>query len=270
MAAALIGGLSKVSEKNTLRRIPNLWVYDHNPEKLANLAEHYQVHCAESSTDLIARCTIIVLAVKPQAAKIVVSEIRSLLHDKQPLIISVAAGLKCETIESWIGGAIPIIRVMPNTPALVAKGASGIYANAQASNDQKELTEQIFTTVGLCCWVDKESDIDIVTALSGSGPAYFMLLIQSLIDAASGAGLDPSTARKLAQQTALGSASMIEQSEQSIESLIENITSPNGTTEKAMASFYQAEFPSIVNTAFNAAHLRARQLSIELENHKQS
>ena len=271
MASAIIGGLSrgglsKPDGVNSSLTIDSLWVYDRNSEKLSALTAQFDVRPADSNQHLLDHCNIIVIAVKPQATKSVVLDLSISLLAKQPLIISVVAGIKCQTIEKWVGGTSPIVRVMPNTPSLISMGCSGMYSNAQVNSDQRELCSKLFNTVGISCWVPNEADIDSVTALSGSGPAYFMLFIQSLIDAAMAAGLDQHTAKNLAVQTAAGTAAMIDRSEHSIEQLIENITVPSGTTEKAMQSFDKANLPLIINTAFDAARHRAEQLAIEFDN----
>ena len=265
MASAIIEGLCKVGDADNSLSIDNLWVYDRNPNKVAALAEQFEVQPADSNLHLLEHCNVVVIAVKPQATKAAVLELSDKLLAEQPLIISVVAGIKCQTIERWIGGSSRIVRAMPNTPSLVSMGCSGMYANAQVNTRQRNLCSQLFGTVGISCWVPNETDIDSVTALSGSGPAYFMLFIQSLIEAATAAGLEPNTAKQLALQTAAGTAAMIDESEYGIAQLIENITLPSGTTEKAIQSFQQANLSSIVSTAFEAARQRAKQLAVEFD-----
>jgi pyrroline-5-carboxylate reductase len=265
MASAIIGGLSKFNDADNSLCVDNLWVYDRNPEKLTALAEQFAVQPADSSEHLLEQCNVIVIAVKPQATKTLIIELSNKLLAKKPLIISVVAGIQCQSIQRWIGGSSSIVRVMPNTPSLVSMGSSGMYANAQVNTEQRALCRRLFDTMGISCWVPHETDIDSVTALSGSGPAYFMLFIQSLIEAATQAGLEPSTAKTLALQTAAGTATMIKQSEYDIAQLIDNISLPAGTTERAMQSFQNAKLPAIISTAFEAARQRAEQLAIEFD-----
>ncbi|MBT8114646.1 MAG: pyrroline-5-carboxylate reductase, partial [Arenicella sp.] len=153
----------------------------------------------------------------------------------------------------------------PNTPALVSAGATGLYANEAVTEQHKRLAELLFDAVGITCWVPREEDIDSVTALSGSGPAYFMLFIKSLIDAATAAGLDPHTAKTLAFQTAKGSVQLIDDSGQPLQTLIDGVTSPKGTTESALKVFQAAGLSHIVSDAFEAARLRAQQLAKDLD-----
>ncbi|NNC99683.1 MAG: pyrroline-5-carboxylate reductase [Gammaproteobacteria bacterium] len=265
MAASLIGGLLSPTGSPALIDAGNLWVFDKDLDKLAQLRKQYGVQCAEHSQQLIAECDAVVLAVKPQVLEAVLSPLAESFKSTTPLLISVVAGIRSDTIERWIGRECAVVRVMPNTPALIGAGASGMYANRLVTAEQKTLTTTLLDSVGMTRWVDEENAIDLVTALSGSGPAYFMLFISSLIDAAVSAGMDEATARALALQTALGSAQLVAGSDQSIESLIKNITSPGGTTEQAVKSFHDSGLSSIVADAFSAARRRSEQLAIELD-----
>lgn len=202
------------------------------------------------------------LAVKPQVLPALLSEMSEPICKKQPLVISIAAGITEATIQNSIkNNQIAIIRVMPNTPALVKTGASGMFANAFVSSAQKEIAKTLMGAVGLALWVDNESDIDSVTALSGSGPAYFMRFINALIHSAEKAGLPKGDAKLLALQTCIGSAKLIQvSSNTSIEQLIDNVTSPGGTTEQALLSFSQNNLEDIIDDAFQAALIRSQQL----------
>ena len=153
---------------------------------------------------------------------------------------------------------------MPNTPALIGKGAAGLFANARVSTEQKTLTTQMMQSIGVANWVKSESDIDSITALSGSGPAYFMLFIQGLIESSVKAGIDADTAKTLAVQTALGTAELINSSELDLKTLIDNVTSPNGTTEQALKSFADQDLKGSIQSAFDAARIRSEQLAKEL------
>ena len=225
----------------------------------------FSIHCANDSQQLVAQCDVVVLAVKPQVLQAVLEPLAEAFRTRQPLVISIVAGIRSDTMERWLGGDFSLVRVMPNTPALVGLGASGMVANARVSKHQKALTLDLMNSIGISRWVEDEQSIDLVTALSGSGPAYFMLFMQSLIDAAVAAGLDPQTARDLTMQTAVGAAELIRHSDRQIQTLIENVTSPGGTTEQALKSFADSDLASIVADAFSAARRRAEQMSVEFD-----
>ena len=182
----------------------------------------------------------------------------------RPLIISIVAGITATSIEKWLEDPYAIIRVMPNTPALVGMGASGLYANQRVSQEQRKNAELLCDSIGTSTWVQSESDIDTVTALSGSGPAYFMLFIQGLIEAAQAAGLSHESAKLLATQTAAGAAHLVANTDSPLQTLIDNVTSPNGTTEKALQSFNNANLKPIIGNAFEAARKRSEELAKEL------
>jgi len=153
---------------------------------------------------------------------------------------------------------------MPNTPALIGQGASGLYANDRVNDEQRVVASQLVNAVGSSAWVDKENDIDSITALSGSGPAYFMLFIQSLIESAVNAGLEPEAAKTLAVKTASGAAALIDSSDLPLQTLIDNVTSPGGTTEQALLSFERSNLKGVVDSAFNAAKNRSEEMAKEL------
>ena len=260
MATSLIGGLI---DNGTIT--PEcVVVFEPNNDKASELAKQFHVRIAQDNAELITLCDIVVIAVKPQVLERVLTPLRSAVAAKQPLIISVVAGITANLIEKWLDTSLAVVRVMPNTPALIGAGASGLYANQQVSDQQRELAAELLNAVGYCAWVKSESDIDSVTALSGSGPAYFMLFIKSLIEAGVKNGLDEQTAKQLAVKTASGAAALIESSELDLQTLIDNVTSPGGTTEQALNSFKQADLPGIVEEAFNAAKNRSKELAQEL------
>lgn len=260
MATSLIGGIIK---DGTIKA-EDIAVFEPNEEKAAALADQYGIHAAADNCALLARSSIIVVAVKPQVLELVLTPLSDDFHRAQPLIISVVAGITAASIDKWLAASYAIIRVMPNTPALVGAGASGLFANRRVSNAQREIAENLLNTVGVSVWVPNESDIDSVTALSGSGPAYFMLFTQSLIEAGIKAGLSPETAKTLALATAKGAATLVESSEHDLQTLIDNVTSPNGTTESALQSFTDQGLGQIVENAFNAAKQRSAELAEEL------
>jgi pyrroline-5-carboxylate reductase len=260
MATSLIGGI--VSQGDT--PADHIWVFEPNAEKAKALCVEYGVNAAHDNSELIASSDIVVLAVKPQILQQAISSIAQNFSDAQPLIISVVAGISAASIEKWLGGDFSIIRVMPNTPALVGMGACGLYANARANQEHRKDADNLCNSIGISAWVDSEADIDSVTALSGSGPAYFMLFIQGLIEAAEAAGISPESAKRLAIQTAAGAAHLISSSDAPLQTLIDNVTSPNGTTEKALESFNNANLKGVVANAFEAARVRSEELAKEL------
>ena len=241
----------------------DIWVYDRNPDKLNTLAKQHKINSARSARELVENCDVVVLAVKPQGLREALTPLQKTLIRRKPLLISVVAGIPSQTIEKWLESDFAIIRVMPNTPSLIGLGAAGLFANSRVTDSQRNITTAIFNAVGIVEWLAKESDIDLVTALSGSGPAYFMLFIQALVDTAEAAGLTQATAQRLALQTATGAAELIAQSDQSIAQLIDNITSPRGTTEQALNTFRNANLTQIVADAFAAAQHRAQEIAQE-------
>jgi len=213
---------------------------------------------------LVAQSSVVVIAVKPQVLKAVLTPLSSAFNASSPLIISIAAGVTANSIEQWLDGQFAIVRVMPNTPALVGQGASGLYANQHVSAEHRTISSTLINAVGSSAWVEREQDIDSITALSGSGPAYFMLFIKSLIEAATKAGLTPETAKQLAVKTATGAAALIDSSDLDLTTLMDNVTSPGGTTEQALLSFNESGLSKVVEDAFNAAKTRSEELAKEL------
>ena len=260
MAGSLIGGLRNAQSNG----LDDILVFEPNQERATFLKAQFAVSLASDNQQLVSECSVVVVAVKPQVLKKVLQPLASAALANKPLIISIVAGIQVKSIEQWLGGTHAVVRAMPNTPALIAAGATGLFANQNVSDQQKAFAQSLLNSVGVTTWVESEKDIDSVTALSGSGPAYFMLFIRSLVDASVAAGLDPETAQTLAVQTAIGSAKLIESSEQDIQTLIDNVTSPGGTTESAMRSFQHDQLPAVVSHAFEAARLRAAELGNEL------
>lgn len=260
MASSLIGGI--VSQSTIAAE--QLWVFDPNAEKAQSLAQQFGINVAKHNAELISNSDIVVIAVKPQVLQHVLMPLALEFKAQQPLIISVVAGITASSIEKWLDGDFAIVRVMPNTPALVGMGACGLYANERVDKLQHDAASKLCNTVGISAWVTTENDIDTVTALSGSGPAYFLLFIQGLIEAAESAGLNSDTAKELAIQTAAGAAKLISASDTPLQTLIDNVTSPNGTTEKALQSFEQAKLKTVIADAFEAARSRSKELAKEL------
>lgn len=214
---------------------------------------------------LAASVDCLVLATKPQVLSDVCRGLAAAVQTDRSLIISIAAGIRGRTITAWLGAELPVIRVMPNQPALLGLGASALFANAQASAADRELATTIMGAVGKVVWVADETDIDAVTAISGSGPAYFYLLIDMLIETATTLGLDATVARTLAVQTAVGAAALAADSDLTMDELIARVRSPGGTTAAALDSLEQQDVRVIFAAALQAARDRAVILADEAE-----
>ncbi|MCE5185698.1 MAG: pyrroline-5-carboxylate reductase [Planctomycetaceae bacterium] len=257
MAQALIEGVLK----QRLFKSSQIWVSDVRAERLAELREHYGLQIAQDNTEIARQAKIIVLSVKPQMMNQVLHGIAGQVQ-QDALVISIAAGIRTDTIRQKLG-EVQIIRVMPNTPALVGAGASGIFAG-NASEASVQIALRIFSSVGKAVVVEQEELIDAVTAVSGSGPAYFFLLMEEMMRAAVEFGLDEKTASELVLQTAKGAALLAEAGQANREmpaALRKKVTSPGGTTEAAIRMFEQAGFDAIVMKALAAARDRSRELA---------
>jgi len=213
------------------------------------------------NTDVAARAQILVLAVKPQAMRAVAADIAPSIRQHRPLVISIAAGVRIVDLERWFEAKIPIVRAMPNTPALVGAGAAGLYANVRASRRMRATAETILRSAGVTAWVENESDLDIVTALSGSGPAYFFLVMEALEQAAVAEGLNRETARLLTLETAYGAAKMALEGAEEPALLRARVTSPGGTTERALNILAQGGVAPLFAQAIHGATARARELA---------
>ncbi len=239
----------------------NVWVFDRNPPKNAALHSEYGVQIADSLSGLVRQCSTVVVSVKPQGLSQMLSGIINDLKQHRPLLISLAAGTTIEKLETQIGFDLPIVRIMPNMASRVGLGASGLLANEHAQDNQRAQAQSISDAVGISAWVHNDQDIDSITALSGSGPAYFMLFIQALAQAASKAGIAHQDALRFATQTGLGAAKLIETSDLSIDALIDGICSKGGTTEQAVNQLKNDDLSSVVANAFYAAKRRSEELA---------
>lgn len=256
MAQALIGGLLS-------RGLPTTRITVSDPaEQIRQILEEKGIQTTTDNVEAIQNADVVVLAVKPQVLATVLQPLKGLLSDK--LVISIIAGAEIQTISELIGGSQRIVRVMPNTPALVQTGAHGIYASEAVNAQDRELTSQILAATGLTIWVDSEAQIDAVTAVSGSGPAYFFYLMESMIRAGKNLGLDEKVATALTLQTALGAAQMAITSSNSPSELRKNVTSPNGTTQAALEVFDRAQISQNIQAALAAAQKRSQELAQEL------
>ncbi len=252
MASAMIGGLTASGFA-----AEQIIASDINTAQLEKVAAQFGVRTAADPSAATSAADIIILAVKPQVMQSVCKGLT--LESDQALIISIAAGVRASDIERWLGGGYAIVRCMPNTPALVSLGASGLYANPRVGSAQQEQAESILHSIGICVWVDEESKLDAVTAISGSGPAYFFLFIEALQQAAMELGLDADAAYRLSRQTALGAAKMA--LNEDVVQLRHNVTSPGGTTEQAIASFEHNQLRDLVLQATRAAQKRSVELA---------
>ena len=225
------------------------------------LASDFGVEVHARNADAIRTAETIVLAVKPQVMRDVCAEIGAAMGSATPLIVSIAAGIRLDQIEEWIGAGVPIVRAMPNTPALIGAGATGLIANARTNGDERARAEAMLGAAGRTAWIEREELMDTVTALSGSGPAYFFLLVEALEDAAAAQGLPRATGRMLASQTCLGAGRMLAESGEAPATLRERVTSPGGTTAAALQAFDAGGLRELVATAVAAATERGRQLS---------
>ncbi len=259
MAGAIIGGLVENGFDKQ-----SLWASDPSQDKINELTSTLGIQGTTNNITAIQQADVVILAIKPQVMEAVLSPLKEALQAKKPLIISVAAGINLQSIDTWTGGDLAIVRCMPNTPALVQQGASGLLANSQVSGEQKAVSENILNAVGVSVWVTEEAQLDAVTAVSGSGPAYFFLFMEAMIEAGTKLGLSEETAKELTLKTALGAATMASNSSDSPSELRKKVTSPNGTTEKAINSFIDQGLTNIVDTALKAASDRSVELSKEL------
>jgi len=261
MASSLISGLIASGHSPQ-----HLWVSDINPDTLKALAENLNVNTSASNDAVINEVDVIVLAVKPKALSSVAKSAAVLIQQKKPLVVSIAAGISQHSLSQWLGADTAIVRCMPNTPALVLTGATALHANARVTAEQRNLAENIMRSVGIALWVKVESELDAVTAVSGSGPAYYFLLMEAMEKAALEMGLSEVTARLLVQQTALGAAKIALESSESPEQLRKRVTSPGGTTQRAIETFEQGGFTGLVSKALNAARDRSIEMSKQSEN----
>lgn len=259
MATSLISGLIASGHEPQ-----HIWVSDTNAETLQRHAEQLGVKVSQDNQAVVEAVDVVVIAVKPQVLKSVIQPLAATIQERQVLVVSVAAGINQDSLARWLGEGVAIVRCMPNTPALVLTGATALHANDRVSPQQKDLAENILRAVGLALWVEDEAQLDAVTAVSGSGPAYYFLLMEAMEKAALELGLDERSARLLIQQTALGAAKIALESSESPTVLRERVTSPNGTTQKAIETFQENGFVDIVSKALHAARDRSIEMSKEL------
>jgi pyrroline-5-carboxylate reductase len=260
MARSLIGGLL-----NTGFAASSITVAEPRAEARQELGRDFGIACYGENRLAAAEADVVVLAVKPQIMPSIHTELQDLLARRRPMLLSIAAGVRIDQLERWFGHALPIVRCMPNTPALIGAGATGLFPNRRVSAEQRAQAQHIMDAVGITRWVEEESLIDTVTGISGSGPAYFFAMVEALEDAAFAQGMSRETARALAAQTCLGAGRMLVESGEDPGVLRQRVTSPNGTTQAALESFSAEHFAQIVARAVSAATRRAGELAAALD-----
>lgn len=257
MGQALAGGLL-----NSGWPAENVTIVDTDPDMSARLKSQFkQCHIFSRTETALASVDIVVLAVKPQAMRLACEQIAAQCQSTRPLVISIAAGTSTKDVDTWLGGGLAVVRCMPNTPALVQAGTTGMYANSEVSLQQREIAEAVLGSVGFALWLQQESLLDVVTAVSGSGPAYFFYLIEAMLDAGQSLGLNEMQARQLVVHTAAGAAQLIEKTGETPQQLRLAVTSKGGTTEAAIKTLDQGNVKNIIRAAITNAAEKAQQLA---------
>ncbi len=256
MAASLIGGLVADGYDPGC-----ILVSDPSGDRLASLAARYGVRSAADNQAVASQADLLVLAVKPQVLQEVCHELAPTVQQHRPLLLSIAAGVREAAIQRWLGEGLALVRTMPNTPAMIQAGAIVLHAGEQVTAAQRDLAESVMRAVGLTLWVRDEAQMDTVTALSGSGPAYFFLVMEAMEQAGIELGLDADSARLLCIQTALGASRMAMESTEPPAELRRRVTSPGGTTERALEIFEQGGLRDLFTEALKGTRDRSEELS---------
>ncbi|UCE89859.1 MAG: pyrroline-5-carboxylate reductase [Pseudomonadota bacterium] len=258
MARSLIGGLVASGIAPDA-----LQVHDLKADAVDALVRDFGVRAVPDNQQLLDHCDIVVLAVKPQAMKSAVGMLK-VPAARKVLFVSIAAGIRAGALQRWLGGGCAIVRAMPNTPALVQSGATALYATPEVSDAQKDDAESVLRAVGMTLWVQDEAQIDAVTALSGSGPAYIFLVMEAMEKAGQQLGLTPEAAHLLTVETAFGAAKLALEAREGSAALREKVTSPGGTTEQALKVLQDGDLVRLFERAISAAHRRSVELANEL------
>lgn len=259
MARAIAGGLLRGGMHAT-----NIFISEPREEQCEKLRKKFYGTFVSTDNKAVSNAAeIILFAVKPQILKSVCHELRETIQKTKPLIISIAAGPSIKDIDQWLGGNMAIVRVMPNQPAMIDQGVSAMFANSLTQRENCLLAEKIMSAVGKALWLEKESQMDAVTAISGTGPAYFYLLIDIMIKAAIENGMNPEISRMLAVETARGASALSASSPESMTSMIERVRSPGGTTMAALEYLDSKEARKIFSKAIDVARERAKELAEE-------
>ncbi|MDE2406941.1 MAG: pyrroline-5-carboxylate reductase [Xanthomonadaceae bacterium] len=256
MARSLIGGLLAQG-----RNPASIHVAEPVPLLREALQHDFGVHVHADGAQAVTAAGIWVLATKPQVLRPVCEALCGQAQAAQPLVISIAAGITATQITRWLGGAIKVVRTMPNTPALLGAGVTGLFADARVSAEERQFADRLLAAAGKTVWLDDEAQMDAVTAVSGSGPAYVFLLAEAMIDAGVQEGLPADAARALALQTVLGAARMLTEAQADAAELRRRVTSPNGTTQAAIETFEAGGLRSLVASAIHAARVRGAELA---------
>lgn len=260
MAAALIGGLiADGADPHTIIAT------DPDEQRRQTLSENAGIRTLADNAKAVMQADIVVLAVKPQILEAVTRELGDAIRTCRPLIVSIAAGIRSDTLQRWLGGDVALVRSMPNTPAMLQTGATALFATAGVTEEQREQAESVMRAVGLTLWLEDESLMDAVTALSGSGPAYFFLVIEAMEAAGIQLGLPAEAARLLTLQTALGAARMAIESSDDPAKLRRKVTSPGGTTEQAIEQFEKDGLHESFLRALTAARDRSLEISRQFD-----
>lgn len=256
MGRALIGGLLRQGT-----RPEQISVGESVPTARESLSRELGISATADNRAALASAAIVVVAVKPQDTQSVLEPLRDLLNRNRPTVLSVAAGIRVSALEAWCGAGVPVVRAMPNRPALVGAGATALYAPAHVEAAHRAAAQHVMEASGEVVWVSSEDALDVVTALSGSGPAYFFLLAELMANAAEELGLEPQSARRLAVATLYGSGLLAHTSDVDLARMREQVTSKGGTTEAALRTFDSADLRGIVARALESATLRSRELA---------
>lgn len=255
MARALIGGLIAAGQPPA-----SIAASEPDPTRRERLAADFCIQVSADNREVAAHADLLVLAVKPQVLPQVCQGLRSALA-RVGLIVSVAAGVPTTSLRSWLASDRPLIRAMPNTPALIGAGVTGLYAGPECTPSHRACVERLMASVGDTVWIEREEAMDVVTAVSGSGPAYFLLLCEALEEAAVAEGLERESARRLILATALGTARLARETGRPPAELRAQVTSPGGTTEAALAALGDGGFTPLIARAVAAATRRGRELA---------
>ena len=255
MATSIVGGLLAKGFA-----ADNICVSEPQAPNRSRLQQDFSINVVADNVEAVVEADVVVLAVKPQVLKSVCDELKNHIPP-QAMIISIAAGTTIQSLQAWLSDQLAIVRCMPNTPALVQIGATGAFPNDAVTDEQRETAESILSAVGIVEWLDNEAQINSVTAISGSAPAYFFLLLESMVEAAKQQGLPESVARNLAVQTCIGSGTLAKVDSAPLNELRRRVTSPGGTTEKAVESLQSVEFEKIIKDAMDACAQRSIELA---------
>lgn len=256
MGASLISGLIKSNHPPK-----HIVAFDHHETKLDLLRETFHIQTKTSAEEALIDADILIFAVKPNHLLPLASRLTTHIQAHHPLIISVAAGITIADLQDIIGKETPIVRAMPNTPAMIGCSATALFANAHVNQVKRDLAESVMRSIGMIVWLTHENQLDVVTALSGSGPAYFFLIMEVMQEAAESLSLPAETARLLTLETALGAARMAIESGQAVATLREHVTSKGGTTEAAISVLENHHIRSLFKEALTAAKERSETLS---------